>query len=686
MLRSLALCCVLAVSAAAAAERALELRVSAEVRLGGAELGPTVQFSTRRPAIASDGVELFVVYQNDRGGVFAQRLRADGTPLTELPVVLVASGAGNIISAQWVGDAYAVVLAPRESTPLRVLLFSRDGAPLGERTLTEPLLAREIAWNFDEFAALGEESISTVRRDGTVQATLPLPRVTAGADRAVTFNRGRYAILTAERSGVTVRFYNGRQVSEPIVLAPALRDFQSRNDAAIIWSGSEYVAVWNDCGAQPPCLTEMARLAWNGTLLAPPQSLGRFTELDLTAIGDNTVLLTYDYSDRGATRAAGRRYRAGVLLDEERLELGDFEAEGFHTAGGETVTVDRSLLFAAIPAGGRPSQPLARIARSAAWELAVTAAASETELVVVRNHLRGGSSYEVSVVDADGHITREFPLGDALYWQSLASDGREVFRLERDSPARLVRFGRVAPDAPMKTLALGGAALDAFVWNGAAFVTLWVQPLRTELVDREGAPLGRCELPPLNASDLQLVRSGDETWLAFDAGLDKLLLQQLDARGCASGPALVSTHSSETIYGVSAAANGGTIGMLYRDFNDRRQHPIRFAYRPPGGSIVLSPTIFPQELHHYASTSILSAIGERHFIILTATYRAMVATLIDLEGHIESSVTLAGDTSGPATVVRFGRDRVAVVYARPYDEPPFFGLDRVTVKMLTIVE
>jgi hypothetical protein len=620
--------------------------------------------------LATNGDETVVVwfglprYYGYRDG-YAVRLDRDGGAITGMPRQLLSgeqlrdpTEAPPFLTAI---DGGYLLFFETEWHGLEVLRFSRELDVLERRVLMKERNAQVLRIADDFYVVRGGKTV--IRLDRTL-TPVGDPVVLPEAGAIVPAPDGRFAQLLVREPASTMRVYDGSTLGDLFRLDRASSSF-------LVWSGTEFVLV---NGKTIQRLDRELRPAGTAVTLETTDTWIGSTKVEsVTPLGDDVIWIQWSEDVRGSfgRRTLGQRFRRGQPADAKPIVTVS-GAIPLGLADGRTLLIDPTIRVAVVPLpGSYAGSPLVWTAGAlgAADEWLLAAGASLSEVAIVR--YVGSVMHSASVLSHDLAPLREVPLGLGTV-AGVASDGREMFVQSRKFLHALA--GSAAP----RYLELEGSPASKLAWTGSELATLWSTPFRIERLTRTGERLEPCPVPLPDHQfnwndDARLTAGGDELLLTYNGRIAWI------ENGCATDvlgdPFLRYRHRLAWQDGRWAAAvveGPGTIRVAIMSTNRGPFIPapepiatnaqLRGFAAVEGGWIVL-----------YAATTGPSILSQKLF-----------AAQLDRDGRVAGTTIIASGNDDHAELVTLPGRGLLAIYGRPVDGAPFFGVNRVFARLLTV--
>jgi hypothetical protein len=682
--RALVAFCALVIAFGAGAQDE-RLLAGPEMPIGSIELGEWPLRGT--PALATSGDEMLAVMAA-WGNLYALRLDRHGRPLETVPAMLLQGTVDVDGSAEihlfWHRGVYLVFF-----TSHRAELYALRVTPdLGVLDLT--LVANDVFGPID-IASDGEEFVVVPRArallrlggDLSVRQAIPLEQANA---RTVAWANGRYAVVTLTGFQIAVQFLEDGILGPRTVLA-AINNYPGGGGAAdVAWTGSEFALIWNEC-VDGDCLISRLRFTAAGVrtselrpIVYEPPNLST-DRLAVIPLGDGVVLYRWDFDT-----AWGRRYRGDVPLDPAPVAFGLPRLAAIRTAHDVLVTLDAVMRVSTTPAPAvtplAGEVALTHVTATGAHERTISAAATATEIAIIRQRTRRTSSLVALILGRDGAVKREFPIEGRS--ATVATDGSDFFVVSEDLDGS-VWFSRLGEGAPRVFLDRdrNSALLQPrLVWTGHEFIvyrfrrldfSLWLQR-----VSRDGSLNGEPFTLPVRGHDSAvIIRRGDELLLTWASSRENAA-QRLSLQGV---PLEEPQRLPSTPNPPAAAWNGRAEAYLVvRSIDDAG---FTFALRPPGKTLSIVTAAGGQTGFVYKVSLVAAGSYFIGFYSPFSMGRAR-AVLLDENGLVDE-LTLDGvRVENVDALVPLGPNRVLALYTRRDLAAPNLGAERAFARVLTI--
>ena len=681
------------------------LSIGPEMLLGSRDLGQSYPLRIR-PAIASDGDELFVVSVTEQGSLLADRFDRRGKMLNAEPIPLairtidVSEVAPDVTPrVVWFAGHYVVFYRARWGL-MYALRTTREGEVVDRVRLHDVS-----GWYHFDAATDGNELVfldsgvkvlrlgSDLRvLDTIVLQTVPTNTRTSGG---IAYGGGRFAIVVTDRKEATSWFLENGILSTPVRVGQANNSGYTPGPTRVAWTGTKFVTAWTECSEEDACLSVWTPLTTAGAAAGPLHALeyifDSFIEnlygVTITVLDEETVFFTWEASYLG--KARGRRFRLSGEPVGDVVTVGQAPVAGFRTTSGSLFVLDSTLSAMMIDAPTvaplADPLPLAPAGLKMANEKLLAAAVTAGEIATVRSRWRGQSPWTddaavLGIMARDGSNVREVPVSARS--AALASDGREFYVLLSEDNYGGVWFQRAEASAKRFRLDQGRsyAAEDlSLVWTGMHFVALWREAGRVFLayIDREGKLVanetvlsetigGPCLI--YRANGMLLMGFGGRM-LSLDASGQIQDSTQLTLFGSPPGQLALATDGETDAF--AATVDGyANIAVGFRQSNEP------FTYTAP---------LFKQRKYSVQRPQI--AVTRSGFVVsylFSRSWYSIETAFVDRNGVLRDIDLLAHGAYESATLLEMAPDVVLALYTRNADEPPYGGVSRVFARVIKV--
>jgi hypothetical protein len=576
------------------------LRFGPEVPLSAPELGE-VKATASQVAVATDGKNYFVVWNDGRGGVFGARVAPDGTLLDPLNIFI---GDGHSPAVVWTGQVYVVAWGANDSDTIWATRVGPDGELFESKKLADHRAGKlELAANEDNVILLsaGIEALAVVMdenlhvylrrvltadgkqirdlditplrgrnhylivastagpgpnvytfdvsRIGAIGKAMLVPHsdntqevsVASNGERyLIAFDRGREIRTQVVTRENTLEGFGNTAVSTPADVSTALAGVVSPR---LAWRGGEYVMAYR-LGESDRA--QLLRLTVDGVPIGPPSTPFAATDDDfaLTARRDGTG---------SVARTEGGRLRLG-LFDSASLDSGApffMSVAPARAAHAQTLPAAEEIEGALAAAWFEESAQTSEIRLTYGGRLVTAGAPSHTpahvdvvwdgEKITVLWHIQQLSQLHVR------RYTRTLePLDAAPVVIATPADAREIDGVAAGGGSVLVMWEtslrtRVAQvlGKPAVTIASERYLYGdaAPVWDGANFVVFWARPIAQTFAS---TPV-------------------DDAIVAVHVTREGMVVE--------STPIVVYDRPGRSALGVRASANGGNIVLAWPEID-----------------------------------------------------------------------------------------------------------------------
>jgi len=643
-----------------------------------APFGPWAGDPDYRPATATDGERTLVVFAAGPGStLYAQLLDRDGQPLLQHPRRIAEPDDFRNVRTVWSGGRWVVFYNGV------ALVLSRDGRALGlprpvdSYVDTQAVVARE-----DEIVLVSRTAVTRLRSDTTLIQEIALPPTTSR--RAVAAGPRGIAIFTADRGGITLQRLDRSTLSPPVEVTPRRVLGEFPNGGELVWTGSEYVGVWSDCGYPRSCTAWMTRFDERGRALGEPREVGELdvtvrNGLTLTSLGDNTVFVTME-SGSTIARGVGRRFRAGQEVQSTSIFPHPPLAASVN-AHGVLHVVNAEMLVSVLPVHAPfPVLPEQRtMLFSPADERAWTTASTDTHAAVLRRRAVGGQplKFVASVMTHDLAPVHELEV--AAENASMVSDGRDFWLLwtapESVYAARLW-LQKIAPG----TTPVEIGDRPAFYWwirfarFKDSFLILWHDGrskvwLREWNADGLQPPVLMNE-QPADGWRPQVVPAGDDLLYLWQEGR-RWRSRKITSAGQTAGAEDVLPYAADA---PSCAWNGFAVGCSFETSDG-----YYFTLRDAAGVFRETARIDDPEIAWSAS---VKAVGERYAMLRIVGLDTRLF-LFGRDGKLLERLDLE-NAGYPASLLPLAGARAWLFYTRFLYTPPAFNVRSMFARELTL--
>lgn len=655
--------------------------------------------------MATDGDRTIVVFNvgpdSGEAAIYAQFLERDGTPAFRHPRLLVEPAFDlRLIDVVWSGGTYVVFYVGYrngETSELRALIVNRKGDVLGPpRVVPLRFVPDHVIARGDEIVLSSSWWLVRMRSDITItdQISLRPLRLTSGP--ALAFGPDAVAVFSAEREGITLRKLRGSRLSAPVAVTARTVAGTYGNGAEVVWTGSEYVGAWTDCGYPHSCLVWMTRFDANGRELDEPRWIGTVDEvyrangagLTLHVVGENTVFVLMEGGFSPNRRVVGRRFRAGVEVQPEMTRIDAPPVATVVGPQGLLFAVDARLRLGIL----RTYDPFpARLdvrpfIVTAADEELWSAAGTATHAAVLRRRATGElvSKFVVTVMTHDGTAVYEHEVDGWL--ASLATDGRDFYLLwahpnEYYEPDDGVWLQKIAPGTtPVRAVDPAHIFTAGLVRHNDTLLVTWHDYEHGYLRVFDGTGFS----PPAVISDQpcgdwrpHFVAAGDELLLlTYDGFPNRWRATPIAPTGQALGKPLPLYDGRPR-----CAWNGLAVGCLFEPEDD---DGWTFALRDAAGTFRETATVLGQE-GFWRDVPSVRAMGDR-YLILRMTAEGEHLVVVHPDGQLADKIKLR-DAEGPyetGILVPLNGREVLVFYNRNLYTRPHVAVRRVFARPIAI--
>jgi hypothetical protein len=664
---------LLAASTLAAGERIVR---GPETILGeSTALAPFPAASTGAPLLATDGDEVLMVW-SARGTTYAQRLDRDGHLAAPLPVVLMP-GSPSVQAPHperllYLGGVYCLFFNQPDGTA--AMRLTRDAEVIDVRVIDAAQM-RDLVRDGEEILVSTTRGVLRLREDLSILAEAPM---LAGAGEQIVPSPYGTLMLSSRAPAITARFLDG---SGAVRIASLDRDASAR----MVWSGSEFIAVWIGCGPESfsSCGT------WVVTLDEQLRQHALPTKIDDNVCGGCAVGLI--------PLGGGRAYVTWQKGEETRgLPLQKDVTFGFAparfgpnarvliTSQGRIITAEAALnVRVVLPFVDAAKVPITATVQAAVEETLVATASSATEAAIARQRVIDGKRTNiVTILDHEGHPLREVRIGNGAL-VALGHDGHDFYALASDtfeSSFQKVAEGAVAVKLPVRPV-------NVLAWVGSGFVVMqsgWrdfsgTEQNRTRLLWLDRA--GQLSLPPCptweignSVSSATVIDIGAETFIVAPGYSSGTLLRF--AGGCVTGPPLEGLPHLARIANV--AWQNGTWAFL------RAEPPaidVAFSTNVASGPGAWHRVLASRHNYNEGDEAIAPIAGQ--WLVGYRDTDRLQVVLVGAGGDVMATGLAAEGVAASPRLVPLSSGRVLAVYRRHVYEPPYAGVLRVAVAPLT---
>ena len=650
-----------------------------------------------KPAMATDGDRTLLAFganPNGAVGLYTQFLDRDGHPAGD-PQLLDGPGTRVVVGAVWSGGRYVVFFWDRDELLLFAAFVNANGHSYGTpRAIARMNPPQSIVVRGDEIVLATSDSLVRLRSDATVIQKIALPYVYA---RALAAGPRSIGVLSLDKEAITLRTLDRSSLSPPVSVTPRtiLGGYATRS--ALAWTGSEYVAVWSDCFNGTTCTAWMTRFDERGRSLGETREIGEVREptyghgLTLTALGDNTIFVTIDGGTYPNFRTIGRRFRAGIEVQDEISVIPAPPMAVSLNAHGQLFMVNSELFLSALPAHGVfPFRPELRpVVISPVHEQLWSAASTPTQVAVLRSRSIGGEPLKViaSVMTHDGALVYELEVDG--WTASIASNGRDFYLLWSDENKSYLSddelfVQRVAPGtAPVPVTEPGWYARLGLARHNSSIVITWHDGKHAYMrtIDDSGLQPGRALLgdPNINVWTPHFVSAGDELLLMWYES-PWWQSKTITSGGWSVGEPVALSYE----FGRPRCAwNGIAVGCT---FESRYDLGYTFALRDSSGKFHVTTRINkPNPFVDFSALPSVRAMGDR-YVVLRLTDEGHFVTVFDRNGKIADVLELreSGSPRESGVLVPLTDDKAIAFYARDLYTPPFIATQRVFGRVIEI--
>ena len=650
---------------------------------------------TVSPMMATDGDSTLVVFDPwayaGSKALYTQRIDRDGKAAGDARL-LAGPGSLSLKGIVWTGDRYLVFFWDYTPNRLFAAFVSANGNPFGTpRELPSMYDIENIATRGDEIVIATRSSLVRLRSDATVIQRISRPyvesRVVATGPRAI-------GVLDVDKGGITLRKLDRSSLSAPVAVTQRKILGQLARGSDMVWTGSEYVAVWGDCAQYSICTVWMARFDHSGRSLGETREIGdlRTATLErgitLTSLGDNTVFVTMDNGSDDEPRAVGRRFRAGVEVQSDVSVIADAPVAVAANAHGSLLVVNAEMLLAALPANGvfpyrielQPFVP------GVPEEILWTATSTPTHVAIVRRRVNAGrpATWVASVLTHDGALVHELEVEGWL--ATVASNGRDFYLLWGDSKNRfklddVLSLQRLAPGTtPIQVNDAGWFGWHGLARHNDSIIVWWNDDKRSRMhiLDDTGLqPASVIRDRDVDNFTPYFVSAGDDLFMMW--GNDLWQSQKINTSGQAIGRPDVLPYNAGR---PRCAWNGIAVGCT---FESRVDEGYMFALRDSAG--VFRVTTHETRPHEEGASALPSVRAMRgRYVMLRMTNEGHHVVVFDRDGQIAEQLTFreAGDPFDSGVLVPLDDERAIAFYERNLYTPPFIAAQSVVGRVIKI--